>query len=237
MPRKLKVYKTSIGFHDLAVAAPSMKAAAEAWGSDVDIFKRGFAGETDDPKVVKSTMAAPGIVLRRPVGSSGEFSEHSALPKGPERRPGAERPTRSEAAGKSGKKAEDKESRAAARENERAAARAREAAVSREREQTAREKEKAAAREKEEAAAREKERQRLERERQREEAERERARRERERKIARLKADFEKAEARHDAAVEALARRRVELAEDDARETERWEAEQRRHRQALKELE
>ena len=222
MPRKLKVYKTSIGFHDLAVAAPSMKAAAEAWGSDVDIFKRGFAGETDDPKVVKSTMAAPGIVLRRPVGSSGEFSEHSALPKGPERRPGAERPTRSEAAGKSGKKAEDKESRAAARENERAAARAREAAASRE---------------KEEAAAREKERQRLERERQREEAERERARRERERKIARLKADFEKAEARHDAAVEALARRRAELAEDDARETERWEAEQRRHRQALKELE
>jgi hypothetical protein len=31
MPRTFKTYQTSIGFFDLAVAAPSMKAAAEAW--------------------------------------------------------------------------------------------------------------------------------------------------------------------------------------------------------------
>ena len=78
MPRQLKVYKTSIGFFDLAVAAPSMKAAAEAWGSDPDIFRRGFAEETDDPKIVEATMAAPGVVLRRPVGSNDEFAERSA---------------------------------------------------------------------------------------------------------------------------------------------------------------
>jgi len=30
MPRRLKTYQTSLGFYDLAVAAPSMKAALEA---------------------------------------------------------------------------------------------------------------------------------------------------------------------------------------------------------------
>ena len=84
MAKKLKVYRTSIGFFDLAVAAPSMKAAAEAWGSTPDIFKRGFAEQTEDPKVVEATLAAPGVVLRRPVGSHGEFSEKAALPKAPE---------------------------------------------------------------------------------------------------------------------------------------------------------
>ena len=84
MAKKLKVYRTSIGFFDLAVAAPSMKAAAEAWGSDVDIFSRGFAEQTDDPKIVEATLAAPGVVLRRPVGSDGAFAEKAALPKAPE---------------------------------------------------------------------------------------------------------------------------------------------------------
>lgn len=31
MARKLKTYQTSLGFYDLAIAAPSMKAALEAW--------------------------------------------------------------------------------------------------------------------------------------------------------------------------------------------------------------
>jgi hypothetical protein len=33
MARKLKTYQTSLGFFDLAIAAPSMKAALEAWGA------------------------------------------------------------------------------------------------------------------------------------------------------------------------------------------------------------
>jgi colicin import membrane protein len=70
MPRRLKTYQTSLGFFDLAVAAPSMKAAAEAWGSDTDVFKKGFAKETDDPEIVTATMAKPGVLLRRPVGSN-----------------------------------------------------------------------------------------------------------------------------------------------------------------------
>lgn len=81
MAKKLKVYQTSIGFFDLAIAAPSMKAAAQAWGSDPDIFKRGFAKQTEDPKVVAAANATPGVVLRRPVGSREEFTEKAALPK------------------------------------------------------------------------------------------------------------------------------------------------------------
>ena len=82
MPRRLKTYQTSLGFFDLAVAAPSMKAAAEAWGSRTDDFKRGFAKRTDDSAIVAATMAKPGVVLRRPVGSKGTFIEHAKLPKG-----------------------------------------------------------------------------------------------------------------------------------------------------------
>src|SRR5512147_746645 len=80
MARKLKTYQTSIGFFDLAVAAPSMKAAADAWGSTTDVFKKGFAKQTDDPAIVAATMANPGVVLRRPVGSSGPFSKDAELP-------------------------------------------------------------------------------------------------------------------------------------------------------------
>jgi flagellar biosynthesis GTPase FlhF len=79
--RKLKTYVTSIGFFELAVAAPSMKAALEAWGTERNLFHQGFAKETDDPAIVAATMAQPGIVLKRSVGSRGAFSEHAELPK------------------------------------------------------------------------------------------------------------------------------------------------------------
>jgi colicin import membrane protein len=81
MARKLKTYQTSLGFFDLAIAAPSMKAALQAWGSDTNLFHQGFAKETDDPAIVAATLAKPGVVLRRPVGSEGAFSEHAELPK------------------------------------------------------------------------------------------------------------------------------------------------------------
>jgi hypothetical protein len=81
MGRRLKTYQTSSGFFDLAVAAPSMKAAAEAWGSRTNVFTQGFAKESRDPAIVSATMAKPGVVLRRPVGSNGPFTEHAELPK------------------------------------------------------------------------------------------------------------------------------------------------------------
>lgn len=80
MPRELKVYVTSIGFFDLAIAAPSMKAALAAWVADSNLFHQNFAKEVDDPDVVKASMAHPGVVLKRPVGSTKPFAETSALP-------------------------------------------------------------------------------------------------------------------------------------------------------------
>jgi colicin import membrane protein len=80
MARKLKTFQTSLGFYDLAVAAPSMKAALEAWGAGSNLFHQGAAKETDEPDVVAATMSKPGVVLKRPAGSNGSFAEHSDLP-------------------------------------------------------------------------------------------------------------------------------------------------------------
>jgi hypothetical protein len=80
MARKLKTYQTSLSFFDLAIAAPSMKAALEAWGADSNLFHQGAAKESHDPDVIAATMAKPGVVLRRPVGTDRPFSEHAELP-------------------------------------------------------------------------------------------------------------------------------------------------------------
>src|SRR5580692_11212171 len=72
MAKKLKTYETSVGFFDLAIAAPSMKAALEAWGA---------AKQSEDPDVVAATSAKPGVLLKRPVGSNGPFKEHAELPR------------------------------------------------------------------------------------------------------------------------------------------------------------
>ena len=80
MTKKLKTYETSLGFFDLAIAAPSMKAALEAWGADSNLFHQGAAKQSEDPDVVAATMAKPGVMLKRPVGSNGPFKEHAELP-------------------------------------------------------------------------------------------------------------------------------------------------------------
>jgi hypothetical protein len=81
MARKLKTYQTSLGFFEQAIAAPSMKAALEAWGADSNLFHQGAAKESQDPDIIAATMAKPGVVLKRPVGSDGSFGEHAELPK------------------------------------------------------------------------------------------------------------------------------------------------------------
>jgi hypothetical protein len=81
MARKLKTYQTSLGFFEQAIAAPSMKAALEAWGADSNLFHQGVAKESHNPDVIAATMAKPGLVLKRPVGSTGPFKEHAELPR------------------------------------------------------------------------------------------------------------------------------------------------------------
>jgi hypothetical protein len=79
MPRQLKVYRTPIGFHDAYVAAPSQKAALEAWGSDANLFARGVAEIVTDPALTREPLASPGTVVRRLRGSADDH--FAALPK------------------------------------------------------------------------------------------------------------------------------------------------------------
>jgi hypothetical protein len=80
--QKLKVYRTPIGFHDAYVAAPSQKAALEAWGSDANLFARGVAELVTDENLMREPLDHPGAVIRRLRGSEEE--QLAALP--PDRR-------------------------------------------------------------------------------------------------------------------------------------------------------
>jgi colicin import membrane protein len=83
MPRALKVFKTHMGFHDLIVAAPSMKAAAEAWEAHPRLFSQGFAAVTNEPEAVRAALEQPGVVLRRPHGQSGPYKVQPDKPTAP----------------------------------------------------------------------------------------------------------------------------------------------------------
>ena len=53
---------------------------ARRGGSNTNLFHQGFAKEVTQGPVVEATMAKPGTVLRRPVGSNKPFKEDAALP-------------------------------------------------------------------------------------------------------------------------------------------------------------
>jgi hypothetical protein len=144
LARKLKTYQTSLGFFDQAIAAPSMKAALEAWGADSNLFHQGAAKESHDPDIIAATLAKPGVVLRRPVGTDRPFSERAELPTDF----GGEKPTTA-ARNSKGPKTKKPSSRPVDKAAER------KAALAYEREQTRRELERA-----KEVAARQKERER-----------------------------------------------------------------------------
>lgn len=66
---KLKVFRTSSGFHDAYVAATSRKAALEAWGSEKDLFAMGAAELVTDPGLTAEPLASPGKVVKLTRGS------------------------------------------------------------------------------------------------------------------------------------------------------------------------
>jgi hypothetical protein len=77
--QKLKVFRTPIGFHDAYIAAPSQKAALEAWGSETNLFASGAAERVEDPELIREPLENPGKVIRR---IRGTMAEHmAALPK------------------------------------------------------------------------------------------------------------------------------------------------------------
>ena len=65
MPRRLKVFRTTIGFHDAYVAAPSRKAALSAWGTTKDLFASEAAEEVTEPALIAEVLARPGEVIRK----------------------------------------------------------------------------------------------------------------------------------------------------------------------------
>jgi hypothetical protein len=125
-----------------------MKAALEAWGADSNLFHQGVAKQSDDPDVVAATMAAPGVVLRRSIGSNGPFKEHAELPTDIEGEHGAKKHGRKPGRHAPAKRPEKAKPDPTAE---------RSAALAYEREEERRERERA-----KEAAARQKERERRE---------------------------------------------------------------------------
>lgn len=94
--QKLKVFRTPIGFHDAFVAAPSRKAALEAWGADSNIFAQGIAEEVTDPGLIEEALARPGEVIRRLRGSAEEHAAALARTERPMPKQGGSAPSRAE---------------------------------------------------------------------------------------------------------------------------------------------
>jgi hypothetical protein len=217
MARKLKTYVTNLGFFELALAAPSMKAALEAWGMGHNAFHQGFARESDDPRIVAAAMAKPGVVLKRPVGSKGAFTENARLPKdwmlAP---PKGELPKRelSKAKPKAAAKKTQRPKAAETGKGDEKAGRA--AIISFEKEKARR----ARAREKEAAA---------------EDARAEKDRVRRERDVEKARSALDRAETRHEEAMAALERARDKLDRRMRAERERWDAERDELKAALRE--
>jgi len=74
---KIKVFTANLGFYETAVATRSQKMALAHWGVTRDLFREGSARETQDPKAVSAAMRKIGMVVRRPIGSSGSFEERA----------------------------------------------------------------------------------------------------------------------------------------------------------------
>lgn len=205
LKRKLKTYQTSLGFYDQAVAAPSMKAALEAWGASSNLFHQGAAKETDDPDIVAATMANPGVVLRRPVGSDGPFTEHAELPT--DLTDGEAKP-KSKSKRQPSKRAAKVARKLSPEIDDRQARKA--------------------------AAAFEKQERRRDAERRKEEAARARERARREKAVAIAEAALDKARAEHEALAQDIEAERAALDQRAEAEQSRWDKQRIKLQQALR---
>ena len=205
--RKLKTYQTSLGFFDQAIAAPSMKAALEAWGASSNLFHQGAAKETDDPDIVAATMAKPGVVLRRPVGSDGPFTESAELPTDlVEDKSRPRRKTKSKTRPK--KRPSKTEKKSSGKLDDRSARKA--------------------------AAAFEKEERRREAARAREEAARAKARARRDKAVAAAEGALDEARRAHEAKTEEIETARAALDARAEAEQERWDKQRIKLQEALR---
>lgn len=65
MPRALKVFRYSDGFHAWTVATPSRAKAIAAWGMTRDLFKDGLAEEIETGPDHAAALASPGEPIKR----------------------------------------------------------------------------------------------------------------------------------------------------------------------------
>ena len=73
MARQLKVFSTAAGFVNAVVAAPSQKAALEAWGVRDNLFASGAATVVNDPDLIAQALATPGEIVRVPISTDAGF--------------------------------------------------------------------------------------------------------------------------------------------------------------------
>jgi hypothetical protein len=72
-PGRLKVFMTQIGFHNWLVAAPSQKAALEAWDVRENLFAIGAASLVTDEDCIALAMKTPGVPV--PVDAAHAFAK------------------------------------------------------------------------------------------------------------------------------------------------------------------
>jgi len=83
---KLRVYCTPAGFHDAFVAAPSQKAALEAWRAKTNLFAQSAAHLVSDERLTKAPLQHPGEVIKVLRGSDPEqlaALERTSRPRSP----------------------------------------------------------------------------------------------------------------------------------------------------------
>ena len=80
MARQLKVFSTPAGFVNAVVAAPSQKAALEAWGVHDNLFASGRASVVTDPELIARALGRPGEIVRVPIGTDEAILAAAAPP-------------------------------------------------------------------------------------------------------------------------------------------------------------
>lgn len=87
---KLKIFRTSTGFHDDYVAAASQKAALAAWGTDSNLFAQGLAEQVTDEALMADALAQPGVVIKKLRGTEAEhFAALGPMPEKAKPKPAA----------------------------------------------------------------------------------------------------------------------------------------------------
>lgn len=79
-PRRLKVYRTTLGFYEGIVAAPSQKAALEAWGTTRNLFAEGVASVVTEKQLEQEALAHPGEVIRKPLSDEAGYVAAAKAP-------------------------------------------------------------------------------------------------------------------------------------------------------------